>query len=442
MDALERYIRIIVEERPIDRLRRKKLGTAKTVRMGQMGGEAPAAPPKPHSTMMPGPTVGRPDPVRQAAQAASATPKFDAELSKRGIPRQMFDAAAKHYLKQGLRKDPMEIMDELGQIQSMQKANLPGMDQVKRMSSQVGKRLVPPPASIRRKESVKMKKANLKESVKRAILIHKQRSYLQEVVRQTLAEQVRVRNQAHYLLTEGPMGGIWQGIKGAIQGAGAGRRGTDQTAFQGATQGFAQGKAQSQAASELSKAMKQVSSHKQKFNSQILKNVEVMNQYHDAVVQALQIYKQVQPALGPHAEKMGQEIAQMLGQLHYDLESEKEQLDQFLGDLKKNAPEAEKSAKDVRKQSAVAPEMGPGATSVAQPGDEGYVEFPGRRGGTQTPQGPLAQRDPSMADFEAYLKSKGMNPDDYEPRMKQAGLKKWAQGRQKLESAKSKKKKK
>lgn len=216
-----------------------------------------------------------------------------------------------------------------------------------------GSQVVPPPTNLTRREGkaanmtkkITLTEAQLKETIKRAVLIHEKKRVVQKIVTEQIREQMHVAKLCESLLKEGPLTGVWQGLK---QGAGALGKGVKQ-AFGGAGQAFAQGQAQAQAQQQMQQAVqaaqkqlqaaqKAVAQAKQKYNQELLKNAEVLNQYHDAVVNLYQTFQGVKDQLGPAAQQMEQDVMGALGQLQNDLRSEQSQIAAFMDQLQKSAP--------------------------------------------------------------------------------------------------------
>lgn len=174
-----------------------------------------------------------------------------------------------------------------------------------------------------------------------------------EVVKVTIREQVSARNTAQTLL-EGPLANVWDKIKGA--GSAIGQKmgmGGGQQQMPGADN---QSK---QASQELTKIIGKINQYRQKFNSSILKNSESMNGYHDLVMNAVQMYNQSQGVLGPFGAQISRQIQDSVGNLVYDLRSEKDQIDTFLDTLKKAG------LQNVSKKGAV------GGSAMIKPGNQG-----------------------------------------------------------------------
>ena len=193
-------------------------------------------------------------------------------------------------------------------------------------------------------KTYKISKGQLKNLMKEAILANKKKVLAEQVVQNTLKEQVQVRNLAQYYLTEGPLSTMWQGAKNLGRGLAGGAK----AAAQGAQQAMAQGREQDQvkqAQKMAQDALKAVSKAKDKFSQETLKSTSLMNQYHDAVMNlATQVIPQLKGAMpGPALMQFKDQVDQAVGQLHYDLSSEKEGIESFLKNLQQNVPYASAS---------------------------------------------------------------------------------------------------
>lgn len=175
-----------------------------------------------------------------------------------------------------------------------------------------------------------------------------------EAVKVTLKEQVDARNTAQTLL-EGPLANVWDKLKGAGSAIGQkmGIGGAPQQQMPGADD------RSKQASQELTKIIGKINQYRQKFNSSILKNSESMNGYHDLVMNAVQMYNQSQGVLGPFGAQISRQIQDSVGNLVYDLKSEKDQIDTFLNTLK------QAGLQNVPKKSAV------GGKAMINPGFQG-----------------------------------------------------------------------
>lgn len=190
-------------------------------------------------------------------------------------------------------------------------------------------------------ESLTISKAQLKEAIKKGVQINERKKFIYETVKAQISEQVETRNLIESLINEGPLSTAFAGIKGAAQGAVQGAK----SAFGQARQGFQQASAQQQAKDAQTQALKQaqkavadamknVSSSRNKFSQEILKNAGLINQYHDAVVNLKQAADQAKSSLSqPEAQRIDSESTIALGQLYQDLDSEKRGIDTFLKDL-------------------------------------------------------------------------------------------------------------
>ena len=197
-------------------------------------------------------------------------------------------------------------------------------------------------------KTYKVTKGQLKELMKEAVLASKKKVFVEQVVAKTIKEQVEVRNLAHFYLTEGPLSAMWQGAKNVGRGLAGGAQQAIQGAAQGAQQAMSQGREQDQtkqAQKVAQDALKAVSKAKDKFSQETLKSSNLTSQYHDAVMNlATQVIPQLKGVLpAPALMQLKDQIDQAVGQLHYDLSSEKEGIDTFLNSLQQNVPYANPS---------------------------------------------------------------------------------------------------
>ena len=181
-------------------------------------------------------------------------------------------------------------------------------------------------------------KGQLKDALKESILLHEKKKLVDKIVKRQIHEQIRSRKLCASLLNEGPMSNMWQGIKGAGRAFAGGVQGGGEGAQQAVAQGQMQDQAK-QAQKMVSQAVKQVEKTKGKFTQETLKSADLINQYHDAVLGLLQVMKQVEQILpGPQMAQLQNQSQQAVGQLQYDLESEKSGIDTFLQSLSKAQP--------------------------------------------------------------------------------------------------------
>lgn len=151
-----------------------------------------------------------------------------------------------------------------------------------------------------------------------------------EVFKLKINEQKNVRNTAQRLL-EGPLGSVWDQIKGAGTALGQKIGLIGQMGQQAQAVGVDENA--KKVAAEMQKVLGKINQVKSKFNSSILKNSESLNSYHDLVLNAVNMFTQYQGVLGPLAQQLGKQVHDAVGQLVYDLNSEKEQVDAFLKQL-------------------------------------------------------------------------------------------------------------
>ena len=360
--------------------------------------------------------------------------KLDGILKSHQLAPEEFFNLKKMYQKKGISKTDEEIAKEISSSKGQMVKKGFSLDQAENTLKSTPKpfaysgikspqQLAQTPASpkmdpkqrisklrIKKEALIKMKKMNLTESqvrtvAKRAVILAERRKYAQKVIKQNIREQREVSRLIGTILEQEAKPGVWGGIKNAI--------GSAANAF-GIGQSTAKDTGMQQAQTELVKGIKQAQSIRQKFNAQIMKNAELVNQYHDSVMGVQQIFQQVGQALGPNAQKIGEEINQLLGQFHRDLESEKQGIETYLGSLEKAAPEAKKVAASLNKAATEGPQMGSGKTKVAQ-GTGAYVNpatatspsqmYKGNAAPPQHNQQPQ-QRANSVQEFEQFVKSK------------------------------------
>lgn len=373
-----------------------------------------------------------------SGQYAQPNQQKSSLLKSKGITPEELHSLRSMYKKKGVQKSDEDLAQEIFQSKqhfSKERAKQtlsslprhPGVkspEQIQQQATQkpqdIKQRISK--LKIKREDLIKMSKLNLTESqvkavVRKAVVLAERKKYAKKVIRENMKEQRKVAYLIETILEQGQNSGIWGGIKGAI--------GSAAQAF-GIGQSTAKDTGMQQAQNELVKGIKQAQSVRQKFNSQIMKNAELVNQYHDSVMGVLQVFQQVGQALGPNAQKIGEEINQLLGQFHRDLESEKQGIETYLDSLTKAAPEAKKVAANLNKAAAEGPQVGPGQTKVAQ-GERRAMNpkvamSPSQlyKGNPAPQQAAVPQRgaQDSVAEFEQFVSSK------YGPEMMQKTSKK------------------
>ncbi len=153
----------------------------------------------------------------------------------------------------------------------------------------------------------------------------------QKVLKENLVEQYKTKIVVERFLNEGPMSSVWQGIKDAgSQVAG----GLGLGSMAGQQQNIGVDENTKRLGQELTKLIGKVNQQRQKFNAAILKNSESVSQYHDLVLHLWQAYNQNLQALGPFGQQLQRQVQDAVGNFHYDLTSEKEQIDTFLSSLR------------------------------------------------------------------------------------------------------------
>lgn len=175
-------------------------------------------------------------------------------------------------------------------------------------------------------------KNQLKEAVRATIISEMRRQAAKRILTEEIRAQAILHETAVYLLTEGPLSNVWQGIKSAGSSA-LGAMG-----YKGAAQNAAKTDQQQRArevVNSLTKTISKVHQQRQKWNSQILKSAEMMSQYHDAVVGAYELYKKYQGFLGPAGNEVNRQINELVDALQKDLMSEVSQIQAMLKSLGK-----------------------------------------------------------------------------------------------------------
>jgi DNA-binding protein YbaB len=182
--------------------------------------------------------------------------------------------------------------------------------------------------------SSKQYKADKKilESIKKRII--------SESIKRQLNEQVKTYVLIENLLEAGALSSVWQGIKSAGSSFLDKMNGRDVAVATGRASAEDQAKNYTQ---RLSKMIKKANQTRQNFKGQVLKNAEIINQYHEAVAETWDSFLRVASSLGPQATQLKSQIEELVANLKYDLESEQEQIGSFLSVLKdlKNAPSSQ-----------------------------------------------------------------------------------------------------
>lgn len=197
-------------------------------------------------------------------------------------------------------------------------------------------------------EALTITKAQLKEAVKKGIQINERKKFIYETVKNQISEQIEVKNLIESKLNEGPLSNVFAGAKSAASAATSGLKNT----MGNVSAAFKQGSAEQQQKSQqqqllkqkqeqqkqvqkaVADAIKNVSSSRNKFNQEILKNTNLVNQYHDSVVNLNAVIDQAKRVMSePEAQKLDAERTMALGQLYQDLDSERKGINIFLKDL-------------------------------------------------------------------------------------------------------------
>jgi hypothetical protein len=196
-----------------------------------------------------------------------------------------------------------------------------------------------PPKLKKENKIMIQNKKQLKEAIQRSLIKEIRVSRAKKVLKEQLTIQVNARNTAKALLSEGPLSNVWQGIKDAGSSMFGTKPKVGGKAFMGQASSDAMRTNAAQQTKEIvsviTKAISKVHSQKQKWNSQILKNNELINHYHDAVVQAYELYAQYGESLGPAGAEVNRQINELIENLKSDLMSEVTQIETMIQSLTK-----------------------------------------------------------------------------------------------------------
>lgn len=192
-------------------------------------------------------------------------------------------------------------------------------------------------------------------SLRREGVVKQKKALVDKLVKEQINEQIKVRALTERLLKEGPLSAVWQGVKDVGRGVVGGAK----AAAQGAQQAIAQGAVQDQAKQSqkaVMQAMKTVEKARGKFNQETMKSADLVAQYHDAVVNLVNVHSSVGGQLGPmEMNQLKNDVNQSVGQLWNDLHTEKQGIEGFLRSLQKTVPTsfaAGTRAKQAEKDSA------------------------------------------------------------------------------------------
>lgn len=279
-----------------------------------------------------------------------------------------------------------------------------------------------PPNKMKRENKMIKNRNQLKEFAQKFIMQENEKRISKRILKEEIKGQVDARNLAISLLSEGPLSNVWQGIKSAGSSAlGAlGQKSGAMGMAKDAAQTDQQQKVK-EVVNGLTKTISKVHQQRQKWNSQILKSAEMMNQYHDSVVKAYELYKRYQGVLGPAGNEVNRQINELIDALQNDLMSEVSQIQAMLKSLGKK----EFSIDDMLKQhQSDAEEMREREADLNPVGVTSYQRvMPSIRGGAPPPREKMRRLRPETTPKEEAPKSKKEEDKERTQRV-QAGDKK------------------
>lgn len=232
---------------------------------------------------------------------------------------------------------PEQVQGELGR---MQRTGLPTMQSQPTQPSLPGRQLnlqrTGLPTMKKQHESkFVITKSQLKEALKESILIHNKKKVLDKIVQKEISNQIKIYQLCESLLKEGPVDSMWSSVRDAGQDFGTEQpQGTGEMATQNRFNDRAK-----QAQQVVAKALKNAEQAKSKFTQDVLKSANLVSQYHDSVAALVNTFDKVRGMLsGPEVQQLNGQIDQVVSQLQYDLNSEKEGIETFLNSLQNITP--------------------------------------------------------------------------------------------------------
>lgn len=174
----------------------------------------------------------------------------------------------------------------------------------------------------RRKQVQERKVKNKIESI---VIQEAKKKIARKILQEQIDLQVETRRHAVKLLVEMP--DVWSKIKAAGSAAAAlpGKaRGWLKGADVTGQDAMAQRREQmvQKVGQMIEKRLRQAEQERRKFNSNILKTTQIMNAYHNSVMQAFAAYKQYEDTLGPQGMEFNRQINKALEDLEQDLMAE------------------------------------------------------------------------------------------------------------------------
>lgn len=201
----------------------------------------------------------------------------------------------------------------------------------------------------------KIKRANMKEAVSKAVLSERRRREAKSLLRENIQIQLETKMAAEICLLEmNGLSSVWQGVKDAARNFG------DRYGFQAQKVGQSDAERAHQEKTKkindfIMKHVKKAQQARQKFNSQILKNKQIVEEYHEAVMQANAVYGQYVGALGSSGMEANRLVDELVNNLRNDLMSEIDAIKTMfanwnLGDVDDSLDKMHKQYKDEREE--------------------------------------------------------------------------------------------
>lgn len=172
-------------------------------------------------------------------------------------------------------------------------------------------------------QKIKLTKSQFKRSMITAIKLNESNKIVKQTVSATLIQEAKNKKYIEKVLKEGPLGNVWKGMKDAG------------TAVMNKIPGIRQQNGQDlqlkTTIKHLSTLSGQVDKARSKFESELLKDTQIIGNYVDAVVALSRaVHQQTLGATSPEMAKIVATAQDKIRQLEADLESEKEAIESFI----------------------------------------------------------------------------------------------------------------
>lgn len=245
-----------------------------------------------------------------------------------------------------------------------------------------------------------MKQENLQKAVSKALVKEQKIRKSKGVIKEELRKQLKVKMLAESYLNEmNGLSSVWQGMKSA------GNAFADKLGLGGMTKQAGMSDAEKAHQEKVKKiqdyinsAIKKAEQARQKFNGQILKNQQMLEDYYKSVMAANQVYGQFVGTLGAAGQEPNRRIDELVNNLRNDLMSEIDQIKTMfdnwnLGDVDKSLDKMHKNYKAEREEErsrSSAPLAKPGRPYRAGPlGPTGEEQIKAKAEYSKSPQGTL-----------------------------------------------------